>query len=719
VILVFFLMSQISIQRRFYTNTNYIYEITGKDSIIYAATNGGAVAYDYLKCVFQVLTNTDGLQKNQQNCIALDSSGHIWVGNDFGLAQIDKDFDDVQTYPVEYLTGTIIKDVLIRDDSIYVASPSGLTFIEMNGTPTDFTDDNRTRIFDINVRSITVSDTFIWVGTDDGLWRYNKDFVVKMRYDISDGLLTNSINQVAIIDGTVYVATDYGLNSFQNDHFDTLLLNHYIKDISFLGDSLALALDSVSLVGLFYQGNLTLISSGIPTRCSLQSLLNIDGMLFCGLGSRSGRDYHGEGIGDYNPDSNSWCITKNRCLPSNHISCISANENGMFVACGSRSYASKGIGWLRDDGEWVNFAKDSIISSNHIHRCVTAPDNKIWFAINSLHGDTAIVYSFNPYRNEWSSIRPGYQGMDTTVAIWDMKFDDHNNMYLDFAGPSDKLWIIDSSLTTASFLGERQTGFDIEIAIDSSGRVWRTVTGADGGLLMIDTKNTLFDRSDDYSYKYGESDGLLSKYASGCVVGRNGNLYVANEIGLVIYDGLNFSGITGISNDELLDVELDSEGRVWIMARDGVYYYDPEFHITDGYSFNELNLHVEFLELSNEVIQIQGFEFDTLRGCFWLGGENGLLQLKVEFDTLPELDSALIFPNPVVGKNRVKIRNIPSDSRINIYAISGRLVAENLLPNRTFGEVVWEIPDDIGSGLYFALIRSGKGNKVCKFAIIK
>ncbi len=718
-ILIFFLVTQISIQSKFYTNTNYIYEIAGNDSVIYAATNGGAVAYNHLSGTFRVLTNSDGLQKNQQNCIALDSSGLIWVGNDFGLAQIDQNFSNIQRYPVEYLTGTIIQDIFIKDDSIYVGSPSGLTFIEMNGTPTNFTDDSRMRIFDISVRSIAVSDTFIWVGTDDGLWRYSKDFTSFVRYSMSDGLLSNFVNKATVVDTTVYVASDFGLNSFQGGGFDTLLLGFEITDVSYVGDSLALACNSIRQVCIYYQGNTTTANNGLPDTCDVLSLSNIGGSLFCGLGNSRNKEYWGEGVARYDLNNDFWHVVKNRCLPSNHISNVSANENGIFVACGSRSVDSKGIGWLNDSGDWINFVKDSIVSSDHIHRCVTAPDNKIWFAINALHGDTALVYSFDPTNDVWGSIRPNYKGMDTTVAIWDIKFDNHNNMFLDLAGPSDKLWVIDSSLNTVNFLGEKQTGFDVEIAIDSSGRIWRTVTGAEGGLDMIDTRNTLFDRSDDYVYEYTTADGLLSKYASGCVVDENGILYIADQIGLAIYNGFDFSGITDISSDELLDVELDSEGRVWIMARDGLYYYDPEFQITDGYSFNELNLHLEFLELSNEVIQIQGFEFDSLRGCFWLGGENGLLQLKVEFDTLAELDSVLIYPNPVVGVNRVKIKNIPTDSRINIYAISGRLVAENLLPDKTFGEAVWKIPDDIGTGLYFVLIRSDRGKKVYKFAIVR
>jgi ligand-binding sensor domain-containing protein len=178
--------------------------------------------------------------------------------------------------------------------------------------------------------------------------------------------------------------------------------------------------------------------------------------------------------------------------------------------------------------------------------------------------------------------------------------------------------------------------------------------------------------------------------------------------------------MTNVSSEELFDVEMDSEERVWIMARDGLYYYDPKLNILGGWRYYELGVHMEFLAFSNELIQVQGFEFDPWRGCFWLAGETGLLKVAVQYDTAIPLDSILIYPNPVLGKGVVRIKHLPVDALVNIYAISGRLLIDNLQPDPVFGEVVWYIPNDIGSGLYFALIRSSRyGNKVCKFAIVR
>jgi len=725
-ILILVLVAEVNLQPQYYTNTNYYYEITGRDSIIYGATNGGVIAFNKQTKGFRFLTNTDGLQMNRQRCLGLDSSGYLWVGNELGLAQVDDMFSAIQIYPIEHLTGTSTQEIVCCGDNIYVGSTDGLLFINTMGTPADFSDDVRMKIFEPeglpskNVLTIALDDTSVWVGTDDGLVRFSEDFLTYAQYSTAHGLLENRINKIFIVDTSIYVATRSGLNSFQGTYFDTLLINEQVFDINRINDSLVLVLDSISQVGIFHQGSLTVINNGIPYLCRVHSLLNIGDDIYCGLGNRYNRDYFGEGIGQYDFGNNLWELTKRPCLPSNHISDITANEYGVFVACGSRSSDSKGFGWLNNAEEWINFSRDSILPSNHVHRCVTAPDGKVWFAMNTISpSDTVLVFSYEPEYDNWYFMRKGYHNMDNTVAVWDIKFDPGNNMFLALAGPSDKVWVIDSARDEVYFLSDKVSGFVVEMALDSEGKIWRTFV-TDKTLLMVDTQNTLFDRSDDTYGEFSTADGLVSTYAYGCIVDQDNNLYVANESGLVIYDGVDFKPMTNISSGELFDVEMDSQERVWIMARDGLYYYDPKLNILGGGRYKKLGVHIEFLVFSNELIQVQGFEFDPFNGCFWLAGETGLLKVAVQYDTTIPLDSILIYPNPVLGKGVLRIKNLPVDALVNIYAVSGRLLIDNLRPDPVFGEVVWSIPNDIGSGLYFALIRSSMyGNKVCKFAIVR
>lgn len=716
----FFLIS-IALRPTYYTNHNYFYDIVVNDSIVYGATNGGIVSYNYLRNSFQIFTNTDGLPMNRQNCIAMDSAGNIWAGCDAGLIQLNPVSGNIHLYPLEYLPCTRVNTIYCMNDTVLVGTENGLLVIGLKGTPENFQDDLILKIYDYqglssnNIQTIA-GDTNFWIGTDDKITIFTKDFSNYTIYGTENGLLNNNIKKIKFINGTVYIATDAGLNRFTGTYFDTLLSGYKIIDIAPAGDSLLLGLDSTRQIGVYAGGNLNIRKDSLPYLTKINAVETYNGIWFCATGNRYQFDYFGEGIGIYDSTNHYWHLKKNNCLGSNHISSITANQAGVFIAHGRRTIESRGVSWLTDNKEWKTFYQDSFIPTKFVHRCVTAPDKKVWFAFH--YTDSLLACAFDPQNSSWSYLKQRHLGIDSTVAIWDMKFDLRNNMYLSLAGPSDKIWVFDSSLNNAYFLGDRTPGFEVEIAIDSSSRVWSTVFDAAGGVLMIDTKGTLFDRGDDINKKYGKSDGLLSHYCSGITVDEDNRVFIANDFGVAIFENNLFSGIQDFNNATIYDVLSDGEGRIWIMAGNGIYFYDPQYKVLKKFVFQELNINIEFLSVGNEIIQVQGFYYDPLRSCLWLGGETGLLKLEVINDTTMPLDSILIYPNPVIRGSILRIKNLPANASVNIYSIAGRLLEKNLLPN-SFGEVLWRIPEKTSSGLYFALVSSASGKKVCKFAIVK
>jgi ligand-binding sensor domain-containing protein len=716
------LVLAIDIQPEYYTNTNYIYDFAGRDSMIYCATNGGFVVYNKMTSEFSVLTNTDGLQKNEQTCVGLDSTGHIWVGNSLGLALIDKESNEIHVYPVECLTCTRIQNIECLRDSIYVGSSNGLLFIDTKGTPLDFSDDSQTKIFDIDVRSIAIDDTSIWVGSAmDGIIRYSKyGLQHQATYTVNNGLLDNEINVLALIENQLYAGTNSGLNRLVSGYFDTLLIDYQVNELNHLGDSIILGLDPDQKIAFFFDSSISIANSGLPWYTTVRCLLNLEGELFCGLGNRYTHNYFSEGIGRFDTQTGTWSIRKNRCLPSNHIAEITANEHGIFVACGQReqSTASRGFGWLNNQNIWFNFSTDSILPSNFVHRCSTAPDGRIWLGYNTFPDNiTSVMLScFDPQEGTWVDIPNRYNGMEGTEAVWDIAFDNDNNMYLALGRPTDKLWLIDSTLTTVYSLDPQTTDFRIEIAIDSSGIIWQTYTEA--GLSMIDTRNTLFDRTDDTYRNYTTGDGLISNYLRGCIITQPNVLYACTDTGLVTYDGNEFVNRTDISAAGLLDIEIDAQGLVWILARDGIHSIDLSSDSIRHWRFSNLGIDINFLESIAAMTQIQGFEFDPIRQCLWVGGENGLLKLAIQYDAEGEVGGATVYPNPVTV-NTLRIKDVPLDARVDIYAISGRRVAHDLVPDNVSGEITWQIPEDIGSGMYFALVKSEQGDRTYKFAIVR
>ncbi len=711
----------LSLKPIFYTNHNYFYSIAVKDSIVYGATNGGVVAYNSLYNSFMVLTNTDRLTTNRQKYIAIDSSDNIWAGSDNGLIQIDKSFNIIRIYPMECLPCTRVNTIYCLKDTILVGTQNGLLVIDTKGTLENFQDDKVLKIYDFqglssnNVLTIEV-DTFFWIGTDEKITRFTNDFQSYNIYGVENGLLKNYIRKIKIIDSVLYVGTDAGLNRFTGTYFDTLITGYKIIDIEDAGDSLLLALDSLRQIGIFFQGNLSFLNGGIPPLVEVNDIETNNGQWFCATGNSVKSDYFGEGIGIYNFVNQQWELKKDNCIASNHICSIAASESGVFIAHGTRNVDARGVSWLKNDNRWQDLCENTLVPTKFIHRCVVAPDKKIWFALH--YTDSLIAISFNPENNTWYYLRQKFRGIDSTVAIWDLKFDLKNNMYLSLAGPSDKIWVYDSALTKAYLLGDRTPGFEVELAIDSSLRVYSTVFDAAGGVLMIDTKGTLFDRADDINLKYGKTDGLLSQFCSGITVDEKNNVYIANEIGVSVLQNNRFEHIENFNSGVIYDVLSDEQGRVWIMADNGIYTYDINYKILKGFLFNELGVNVEFMPVSNEIIQVQGFCYDPFRFCFWLGSENGLLKLEIVKNDTTALDSVIIYPNPVIRGDVIRIKNIPSDASVTVFSISGRKLIEGLRPN-SLGEVIWRIPNNISSGLYFALIITNNDKKVCKFAVVK
>jgi ligand-binding sensor domain-containing protein len=203
------------------------------------------------------------------------------------------------------------------------------------------------------------------------------------------------------------------------------------------------------------------------------------------------------------------------------------------------------------------------------------------------------------------------------------------------------------------------------------------------------------------------------------VVDDDNNLYIATDAGLSVYNGGRFDNYQGFSSAEPLDVARDSGNRIWILTRSGVYYFDPFYKTFQGWTFGDLGINLDFITESKEVIQIQGFTFDARRGCFWIGGSNGLLKLEIVHDDSLPLDSLIVYPNPAVEGQVVRIKNLPPDAAVSVYSVSGRCLAKEIAADPSFGEFLWRIPDGTPSGLYFALIRTARGKRIAKFAVVR
>ena len=166
---------------------DYILSIlVSKDNTIYFGTNGRGVSV-YKNSSFKTLNNKNGLSDLTVNVIAEGKDGTIYLGTDQGGLNMLKD-DSVFVMDIRSgLSSNSIQAIAISDDGkVYASTNNGLDII-------DFSQDvTKIRIIDAESglpsnlcldKSLYIdNDGYVWVGTSNGLVKYNpqKDVENKM-----------------------------------------------------------------------------------------------------------------------------------------------------------------------------------------------------------------------------------------------------------------------------------------------------------------------------------------------------------------------------------------------------------------------------------------------------------------------------------------------------------------------------------------------------------
>ena len=177
------------------------------DGFIWIGTQDGAVKYDGYK-IKRYSTENSRLSNNMVMEIYQDKEGLIWIGTKDGLNVYDKKTDSFKVYRHDRNNQQSIS-------SSSLASNYGESYI------------------------IEDSEGYIWIGTDNGLNRFDKKNnlfkVFKSAAGIPGTLSDNSVSSVLEDSkGNIWVGTDSGLNQFDNK---TGLFRVYNKSNSLLANN--------------------------------------------------------------------------------------------------------------------------------------------------------------------------------------------------------------------------------------------------------------------------------------------------------------------------------------------------------------------------------------------------------------------------------------------------------------------------------------------------
>lgn len=314
---------------KFYTNTNYTYQVRAYENDLFSATSGGLSIFSPASNAFTVYTSTDGLPSNWCSCLEIDRDKNIWLGTDNGVGILKADRSIFVRLPQRFFPSAKINVIRSQNDTVYIGTDLGLLFLNTKNTLADTSDDERKIVRTSNgLISDTVlsvaANKYIWVGTLRGITRFNK----LLEPDTLYFLQGHQIKTILVKDTiNVYVGTDKGLYVFRDTIFDTLATGWNIQDLARRNDSLFIVIPSDFII---YKDSFMIRNTGLPPGVKLNSVTTTANAWAVGLGNNHWPNYdnYGEGIAIW--ENSMFNTYKRACIPSNRIGDVCVATNGQL-----------------------------------------------------------------------------------------------------------------------------------------------------------------------------------------------------------------------------------------------------------------------------------------------------------------------------------------------------------------------------------------------------
>jgi ligand-binding sensor domain-containing protein len=687
-----------------YTNTNFISDMVGTDSVLYLATSGGVASLDILPepALRRTFVNTDGLPTNRCLCISRDASGSLWVGTDGGgLAVIEPDSGRVRQYRPNDLAMRI--RVLTWDGTrLLCGSDQGLYLVETRGTLLDFEDDSIVRFTTTRVPEL-LSDQILcvgsldqyWVGTNRGVVAVDRSFQTWKPYREPFG---DSVRAVAMWHDSLLIATEAGLAIGESAGFRPVVAfgePTEVYELNVSGPRIYIA----TRAGL-YEGD-----EADSTRFSV--ILNEDtralhfaDALWVGCG---GNELYGSGL-RYAFSGQSWNSYYNNCIWSASISDCAIDSTGGIYLCHYGGAVS-----LVDSTGAVSFLWSALPTPVQVR---VDSRGLVWLAHFDGNGGLA---AYSPYNGTWQKVQWGPSSSWNIIDAFGL--DQHDTKWVFNGGAA--VVAVDSAYQQTVFqvpgLGPPPGGL-YEFAFDSRGQVW---LGLNVGLVRIDYGGTLSDRSDD-------SDTILigglpspPEVRSVAVDGRD-NVWAATSQGVAVWNGASFqvfsTANSGILADNVYRVRVDASDRVWLLTESGLSVYDQVARSWTSFTPQNSGL---IANTQGIVGFYSAMALSDNLGLGLIGTQRGLSTYSYSVPAESTTAHLRVYPNPcILGVHSgVVIDGLPYDAtNVQVRTLSGRQVAE-LQVETARHQAVWR-PRDQSSGLYLFVVSTPRGVCVGRVALV-
>ena len=689
-----------------YTNTNFINSLSGTDSSLVAATNGGILLIDpEVPAVAATIVNSDGLPANKCVAACRDDEGNIWVGTDGGgVGVVPADSTVAFSYRPNDLTESV-SALNWHGERLLVGTDRGLYVIDVQGSFLDFDDDiirhysvvNAPELLSDRVLSLAVDDSY-WIGTNLGVTAVDTGFGEWVSYRSPMG---DSVKAIARRRDELLVGTEKGIAVFRDTAFAAVLQfpeARGVYDLEVSGADMYLATDT----GVFYSDTLDASSFLLVLEEDARSLYSGQ-RIWVGLG---GNDRAGSGL-RYSRSGQTWSAFFADCIGS-----------ALVVSCAFDPVLGD-IQMAHFDTYWA-FSTVDPLTARWIRRSLVRglalqldcdSYGRTWLAHFSSSGGLTF---YDPPADSWGSVQWGQSSSWNIIDAFGIDANDTKWVY----NAGNVVVAVDSAGEQVVFdipglVPPPEGGYDF--AFDSRGKAWLGLTV---GLVEIDYAGSLQDQSDD-SYTI-HSAGLPAAEVRSVDVDVAGDVWAATSQGVAVWDGTRFAVYaednSGLLSDNVYRVRTDASGRVWFLCDNGLSLFDPVSNRWTNYTPQNSGLLANHEGVTRFYTSLA---IDSDRGIAAIGTQRGLSVLTFGADSASELGSSiLVYPNPcVLGTHlRVVVDSLPESAKVDVRTLAGRIRTE-LDVDEGLHRAVWE-PENVASGVYLVVVHGPKGRHVERVAIV-
>lgn len=726
--------------------------VTEAENKIYCATTSGLISYNKEDNSIDRLSKITGLSDISVNAVKYDPINKILlIGYSNGNIDIiqNNNKTNIPDFKNKNMVGKkSIYGAIFISSNAYLPSGAGIIVLDLSKYEIKETYSNiGSNGNAVEVYDIAFDGTSLFAATSEGVLQasisnFNLiDYKSWYLHGPNDSLSNGTRKTIAFYDNKIYTSVNDSLFKYNGSkwEFVNIPANSNINYMANNYDKLIITSDSVVAI-MNTTGSVTLINKSWWMQSPNKAIVDKDGWLWIAD--------NGHGLVRF--QNNTYNIAIPNGPYDDNIMSITIENDQTWVASGGIDNDWHNLWRLNGFYSYINYTWTSYNKHNgtagldtinffDVTSIAISPVDQHVFASSFVYGvvefsDNKFVQFFNPSN---SSLQGTGDSADI-YRVYDMKFDNNNNLWMTNLGVVNPLSVKKADNTWKSFNFGSSLGnnnYIGKILIDSYNQKW--IITYDNGLLVFNDNNTIDETADD-QYKIlstAEGNGNLpSLTILSFAEDLEGKVWIGTDAGVtvfyspeLIFSTSNFDaqkilveqdGYAAylLENEAVNTIAVDGANRKWVGTNNGVFLFN-----SDGtqviHRFTEENSPL----ISNNIIDIA---INHKTGEVFFGTEKGIISYRSTATKGEDVHKdVLVFPNPVKENydGLIAIKGLVNNATVKITDVAGTLIYQTTALG---GQAIWNGKNYNGekarTGVYLIFSSNDSGSEafVTKLLII-